>query len=73
LLNPLEPLDGVKVMHTERQTFVGLPEDDLAIFLIRKKVIPYSDTDAEFQTWYEQMKLSMSDEQKAYKLVTKNA
>ena len=69
LLNPFEPLDGVKVMHTERQTFVGMPEDDLAIFLIRKKVIPFNDTDVEFQTWYEQMKLSMSEEQKAYKLI----
>ena len=56
-------------MHTERQTFVGLPEDDLAIFFIRKKVIPYSDTDTEFQLWYEKQKLSMSEEQKTYKLV----
>ena len=69
LLCPLEPLDGVKVMHTERQTFVGIPEDDLGIFFIRKKVIPFNDTDVEFQTWYKQMKLSMSEEQKAYKLV----
>ena len=69
LLNPFEPLDGVKVMHTERQTFVGMPEDDLAIFLIRKKVIPFNDTDVEFQSWYEKMKLSMSEEQKAYKLI----
>jgi hypothetical protein len=69
LLNPLEPLDGVKVMHTERQTFVGMPEDDLAIFLIRKKVIPFSDTDVEFQLWYKNMILSMSEEQKAYKLI----
>ena len=72
LLNPLEPLDGVKVMHTERQTFIGLPEDNLGIFFIRKKVIPFNDTDVEFQTWYEQMKLSMSEEQKAYKLVKYN-
>ena len=71
LLNPLEPLEGVKVMHTERQTFVGMPEDDLAIFLIRKKVIPFNDTDIEFQSWYEKMKLSMSEEQKAYKLINK--
>jgi len=69
LLNPLEPLNGVKVMHTERQTFVGMPEDDLAIFLIRKKVIPFSDTDVEFQLWYKNMILSMSEEQKAYKLI----
>ena len=69
LLNPLEPLNGIKVMHTERQTFVGMPEDNLGIFFIRKKVIPFNDTDVEFQTWYEQIKLSMSEEQKAYKLV----
>ena len=69
LLNPFEPLDGVKVMHTERQTFVGMPEDDLAIFLIRKKVIPFNDTDIEFQSWYKNMILSMSEEQKAYKLI----
>jgi len=69
LLNPHEPLNGVKVMHTERQTFLGMPEDNLGIFFIRKKVIPFNDTDVEFQTWYEQMKLSMSDEQKAYKLI----
>ena len=69
LLNPHEPLNGVKVMHTERQTFLGMPEDNLGIFFIRKKVIPFNDTDVEFQTWYEQMKLSMSEEQKAYKLV----
>jgi hypothetical protein len=46
-----------------------MPEDDLAIFLIRKKVIPFNDTDVEFQSWYEKMKLSMSEEQKAYKLI----
>ena len=69
LLSPLEPIqEGVKVIHTERQTFVGMSKDDLGIFLIKKKVIPFLETDSEFQTWYANQIKSMSDEQKRYKI-----
>jgi hypothetical protein len=69
LLSPLEPVkEGIKIIHTERQTFIGMPEDDLGIFLIRKKVIPFLDTDREFQIWYANQIKSMSEEQKRYKI-----
>ena len=69
LLSPLEPVkEGIKIIHTERQTFIGMPEDDLGIFLIRKKVIPFLDTDREFQIWYANQIKSMSEEQKQYKI-----
>jgi|TARA_B110001452_G_scaffold25514_1_gene20073 hypothetical protein len=69
LLSPLEPIqEGVKVIHTERQTFIGMPKDDLGIFLIRKKVIPFLETDSGFQMWYANQIKSMSDEQKRYKI-----
>ena len=63
-----EPLpSSTKVMHTERQTFVGIPEADLGLFLIRKKVMLYSDTSDDFKKWYQGQIKSMSLEQKAYK------
>jgi hypothetical protein len=69
LLSPLEPVkEGIKIIHTERQTFIGMPEDDLGIFLIRKKVIPFLDTNREFQIWYANQIKSMSEEQKQYKI-----
>ena len=40
---PLNPQD--KVMHTERQTFIGIPDSDIGVFLIRKKVILYQDNE----------------------------
>jgi hypothetical protein len=45
--NPLMP--STKVMHSERQTFIGLPEWDIGLFLIRKKVMLYKDTDETFK------------------------
>jgi len=63
---PLAP--EIKVMLTERQTFVGLPEFDIGIFLIRKKVMLYEDTTADFKVWYEKMLETMSEDQKKYKL-----
>ncbi len=63
---PLEP--NVKVMHTERQTFIGIPELNIGIFLIRKKVMLYQDTSEEFKVWYKKQLGSMTDEQKKYKL-----
>ncbi len=69
LLSPLESIDKeLKVIHTERQTFVGIPEEDLGIFLIRKKVMLFNDTDIEFQQWYKKQIASMSEEQKKYKI-----
>lgn len=69
LLSPLEPIkESVKVIHTERQTFIGMPEEDLGIFLIRKKVIPFLDTDSDFQIWYANQIETMSEEQKQYKI-----
>jgi len=62
---PLPP--STKVMHTERQTFVGIPEADLGLFFIRKKVMLYSDTSEDFKIWYQGQLKSMSSEQKAYK------
>ena len=58
---------STKVMHTERQTFVGIPEADLGLFLIRKKVMLYSDTSEDFKKWYQDQLKSMNSEQKAYK------
>ena len=55
-------------MHTERQTFIGVPESDIGIFLIRKKVIFYKDTTTEFKIWYEKQVNSMSEDQRKYKL-----
>ena len=63
---PLAP--EIKVMLTERQTFVGLPEFDIGIFLIRKKVMLYEDTTTDFKVWYEKMLETMSEDQKKYKL-----
>ena len=63
---PLNPLD--KVMHTERQTFIGIPDSDIGVFLIRKKVILYKDTDEDFKKWYQNQIDSMSDAQKKYKI-----
>ena len=54
-------------MHTERQTFVGIPEADLGLFFIRKKVMLYSDTTDEFKRWYQGQLQSMNSAQKAYK------
>jgi len=69
LLSELEPLDPqTKVMHTERQTFIGIPDQDIGVFLIRKKVILFKDTTKDFKKWYQIQKESMSDEQKRYKL-----
>lgn len=69
LLSSLEPIkEGMKVIHTERQTFIGMPEDDLGIFLIKKKVMLFKDTDTKFQQWYENQINSMSEEQKKYKI-----
>ncbi|MDA1283703.1 MAG: DUF3445 domain-containing protein [Proteobacteria bacterium] len=69
LLSPIEPInEGIKVIHTERQTFIGMPEDDLAIFLIKKKVMLFKDTDIEFQQWYGNQVNSMSKDQKKYKI-----
>ena len=63
-----EPLpSSTKVMHTERQTFVGIPEADIGLFFIRKKVMLYSDTSDDFKKWYQGQIKSMSLEQKAYK------
>ena len=59
---------NIKVMHTERQTFIGVPESDIGIFLIRKKVILYKDTTTEFKIWYEKQVNSMSEDQRKYKL-----
>ena len=68
-LSELEPLDpDTKVMHTERQTFVGIPDHDIGVFLIRKKVMLYEDTSEEFKEWYQNQIGSMSDEQKKYKI-----
>ena len=63
---PLNPLE--KVMHTERQTFIGIPDSDIGVFLIRKKVILYQDTDNDFKNWYQNQINSMSDDQKRYKI-----
>ena len=64
-----EPLQkNIKVMHTERQTFIGVPESDIGIFLIRKKVILHKDTTTEFKIWYEKQVNSMSEDQRKYKL-----
>jgi len=69
LLSSLEPIkEEMKVIHTERQTFIGMPEDDLGIFLIKKKVMLFKDTDTKFQQWYENQINSMSEEQKKYKI-----
>ena len=69
LLSPMEPIEeGSKVIHTERQTFIGMPDDDIGIFLIKKKVIPFEDTDTEFQKWYKNQIKSMSQDQKEYKI-----
>ena len=69
MLSELEPLDPqTKVMHTERQTFIGIPDQDIGVFLIRKKVILFKDTTKDFKKWYQNQKESMSDEQKRYKL-----
>lgn len=62
---PLAP--SIKVMHTERQTFVGIPEADLGLFFIRKKVMLYSDTTDEFKRWYQSQLQSMNSAQKVYK------
>ena len=64
-----EPLESkIKVMHSERQTFIGLPEWGIGLFLIRKKVMLYNDTSADFQKWYQGQIQSMSEDQKKYKL-----
>ena len=64
-----EPLPkNIKVMHTERQTFIGVPESDIGIFLIRKKVVLYKDTTTEFKVWYKKQVNSMSKDQRKYKL-----
>ena len=64
-----EPIDSaIIVMHTERQTFIGIPEFDIGIFLIRKKVILYNDTSEDFKSWYKNQVETMTDEQKKYKL-----
>ena len=55
-------------MHTERQTFIGIPESDISIFLIRKKVMFYNDTSNDFKDWYEKQIRSMTDDQKIYKI-----
>ena len=55
-------------MHTERQTFIGMPDSDIGVFLIRKKVILYKDTDDDFKNWYQKQIKSMSDAQKNYKI-----
>ena len=69
LLCPLEPLsEGIKVIHTERQTFVGMPKDDLGIFFIRKKVILFKQTNNEFQIWYKKQVASMTEDQLDYKI-----
>lgn len=63
---PLAP--EIKVMLTERQTFVGIPEEDIGIFLIRKKVMLYEDTSPDFKVWYTKMLETMTKDQKKYKL-----
>ena len=63
---PLSPQE--KVMHTERQTFIGIPDSDIGVFLIKKKVILYKDTDEDFKNWYQKQVDSMSDAQKSYKI-----
>ena len=64
-----EPLDPkTKVMHSERQTFIGLPDSDIGIFLIRKKVMLYKDTEDDFKNWYQGQIQSMSKIQKKYKV-----
>ena len=64
-----EPLESkIKVMHSERQTFIGLPEWDIGLFLIRKKVMLYKDTSPDFQKWYQGQIQSMTESQKKYKL-----
>ena len=64
-----EPLqESVKVMHTERQTFIGIPESDIGIFLIRKKVMFYDDTSNDFKEWYKRQVRSMTEDQKIYKI-----
>ena len=69
LLCEQEPLDAsTKVMHSERQTFIGLPEWDIGLFLIRKKVVLYKDTSPDFQKWYQGQIHSMTESQKKYKL-----
>ena len=68
-LSEQEPLDPkTKVMHTERQTFIGIPDHDIGVFLIRKKVMLYKDTSKNFKEWYQKQVDSMSDEQKKYKI-----
>jgi len=39
----------------------------ITIFLIRKKVMLYSDTSDDFKKWYQGQLKSMNSEQKAYK------
>ena len=69
LLSPLEPINKkLKVIHTERQTFIGMPEDDLGIFLIKKKVMLFNNTNFKFQQWYKKQIASMSEDQKKYKI-----
>ena len=69
LLCEQEPLDAsIKVMHSERQTFIGLQEWDIGLFLIRKKVMLYKDTSKYFQKWYQGQIHSMTESQKKYKL-----
>tara|TARA_Y100000768_G_scaffold94013_1_gene68038 strand:- start:2081 stop:2788 length:708 start_codon:yes stop_codon:yes gene_type:complete len=63
---PLSP--DTKVMHTERQTFIGMPDQDIGIFLIRKKVMLYEETAEDFKDWYKKQVSSMTDEQKKYKI-----
>ena len=64
-----EPLEAnLKVMHTERQTFIGLPEWDIGLFLIRKKVMLYNETTKDFQNWYQGQIQSMTEDQRKYKL-----
>ena len=68
-LSEEEPLEAnLKVMHTERQTFIGLPEWDIGLFFIRKKVMLYSDTTQDFQNWYQGQIQSMTEDQRKYKL-----
>ena len=52
----------------QRQTFIGLPDWDIGLFLIRKKVMLYKDTSPDFQKWYQGQIQSMTESQKKYKL-----
>ena len=55
-------------MRKSLRVFIGIPESDIGIFLIRKKVMFYDDTSNDFKEWYKRQVRSMTEDQKIYKI-----